>query len=173
VPLPGWTVRLLAKPWSHVAVGLIILLLDYLTGPFLLFPILFVIPVSLCAWFYRARLAYWLSVLLPIGRFMIAEFVDQPHPWPYMVLNALIRIAVLLFLAFLVARAAHQARLLAERVSGLVTMCAWSRTIEYQGEWLSFEHYLKRRFNIDTSHGISPAEAERFFEQMKASDQGA
>lgn len=49
------------------------------------------------------------------------------------------------------------------KVQGLVTVCAWSRTVEYEGEWLSFEQYLRRRFHLDTSHGLSPAEAERAF----------
>lgn len=49
------------------------------------------------------------------------------------------------------------------RLQHLVTICAWSRTVEYEGEWLSFENYLERRFNLSTSHGISPAEAEKAF----------
>jgi CHASE3 domain sensor protein len=48
------------------------------------------------------------------------------------------------------------------RMESLVTICAWSRTIEYQGEWMSFEEYLKLRFDLETTHGISPAESERF-----------
>lgn len=47
------------------------------------------------------------------------------------------------------------------RLEPVVTMCANSRTIEYNGEWLSFEEYLRRRFNISTEQGISPAEFER------------
>lgn len=47
------------------------------------------------------------------------------------------------------------------KLEPIVNMCASSRTIEYQGEWLSFEEYLERRFNIRTSHGMSPAEFER------------
>ncbi len=39
----------------------------------------------------------------------------------------------------------------------LVTLCAWTRTIRYQAEWVSVETYLERRFGIFTSHGISPA----------------
>lgn len=39
----------------------------------------------------------------------------------------------------------------------LVTLCAWTRTVRYQGEWVSVEVYLERRFGIITSHGISPA----------------
>jgi CHASE3 domain sensor protein len=47
------------------------------------------------------------------------------------------------------------------RLEPVVTMCANSRTIEYNGEWLSFEEYLRQRFNISTEQGISPAEFER------------
>ena len=47
----------------------------------------------------------------------------------------------------------------------LVTLCAWTRTVRYEGEWISIENYLSRRYGVMTSHGISPqgeakAEAE-------------
>jgi CHASE3 domain sensor protein len=47
------------------------------------------------------------------------------------------------------------------RVEPLVMMCSVSRTIDYHGEWLSFEQYLQRRFAIDTSHGLSPEGLEK------------
>ena len=47
------------------------------------------------------------------------------------------------------------------RAERFVKVCAWSRTVEFQGEWISFEQYLLRRFNLNTSHGISPAELEK------------
>ena len=156
-----------------MCVGAIILLADLLTGPYLLFPILFVLPVSLCGWFCSARMAYTLAVLLPAGRFLIAEFVERPYPLAYSLANALIRVVVLLFLAFLVARTARQTKQLQQHVAGLVTMCAWSRTVEYEGQWISFEEYLKRRFNIDTTHGISPAEAQKIFENLKSDNDRA
>ena len=52
------------------------------------------------------------------------------------------------------------------RVRSLVTMCAWSRTVEYKGEWISFEEYLLQRFNIDTSHGISPEETRKALDDL-------
>jgi hypothetical protein len=55
------------------------------------------------------------------------------------------------------------------RLQELVTVCAWSRTVEYQGEWLSFEEYLLRRFNLNTSHGISPSEAEKALATFRSS----
>lgn len=45
----------------------------------------------------------------------------------------------------------------------LVTLCAWTRTVRYEGDWISVEAYLERRYGVLTSHGISPA-AETLFE---------
>ncbi len=154
----------LSCAWTYLAIGLVILLLDLVTGPFLLFPILFVIPVALAAWFCSSRLAYAQALLLPLGRFFIAVYVDMSSPFPYIVANGLIRVAVLIFIAFLVNRTARQTKELERRINDLVTICAWSRTVEYQGEWISFETYLLRRFNINTSHGISPSEIQKIFE---------
>jgi hypothetical protein len=53
------------------------------------------------------------------------------------------------------------------RMEPMVTICAWSHTIEYQGEWMSFEDYLSRRFDLHASHGISPAEAKRFGKKLE------
>lgn len=53
-----------------------------------------------------------------------------------------------------------------QRAQALVTVCAWSKTIEHNGEWLSFEDYLQRRFGFNISHGISPEEAAKFTEDL-------
>jgi hypothetical protein len=47
------------------------------------------------------------------------------------------------------------------RTEQFLHICAWSRTIEYQGEWLSIEAYLSRKFGFSISHGISPLEAKK------------
>jgi CHASE3 domain sensor protein len=44
----------------------------------------------------------------------------------------------------------------AEHYRNLVTLCAWTRSVEYEGEWISFEEYLRRKFNVSSTHGISP-----------------
>lgn len=158
-----WEAYARARPSIFIFMGLAILGLDFATGPFLQFPILFVLPVSLCAWYYRTDWAYAMALLLPAGRFLILDLIYRPHPLGYMIANTLVRMVVLSILAFLAGRTARLTKQLQARVSELVTMCAWSRTVEYQGEWISFEKYLKRRFNLDTSHGVSPAEAEKIF----------
>ena len=44
----------------------------------------------------------------------------------------------------------------AEHYRNLVTLCAWTRSVEYEGEWISFEEYLRRKFDIAATHSISP-----------------
>lgn len=39
----------------------------------------------------------------------------------------------------------------------LITICAWTRTVRFESEWLSVEAYLARRYGVRTSHGISPS----------------
>ena len=37
----------------------------------------------------------------------------------------------------------------------LVTMCAWTRTIRMDGRWVPVEEFLREKFGVRVSHGIS------------------
>jgi hypothetical protein len=169
-PFENFAARVRPLKLTYVLMGVAIWLLDLLTGNFLQFPILFVIPVVLSAWYCGRAMACWLAVGLPLGRLAIAALWELPSALEYIVANALIRIAVLLLIAYLVALAARQTRALQQRVDTLVKMCAWTRTVEYQGQWVSFEEYLKLRFNIETTHGMSPEEAQRQVDELMKLD---
>ena len=52
-----------------------------------------------------------------------------------------------------------------DHMLGLVTICSWSKSVEYEGEWITFEEYLLRKFKLRVTHGISPTEAARFVEE--------
>ena len=95
------------------------------TGPFLQFPILFVVPVGLAAWYCGPRTAYTLAVLLPMGRLAIAVWVDHPSPSFYTIANALVRMVVLILFAYLISRTAKQTRELKLKVESLVKICSW------------------------------------------------
>ena len=47
-----------------------------------------------------------------------------------------------------------------ERLGRLITVCAWSRRIQFKGEWLTLEEYLALRFNVNVTHGISPQQLD-------------
>jgi CHASE3 domain sensor protein len=63
-----------------------------------------------------------------------------------------------------VALTATGAWLLLRRVrdlEGLITVCAWTRRVQWEGRWVSFEEYLLRRFHLRCTHGICDEAAEQ------------
>jgi CHASE3 domain sensor protein len=54
-----------------------------------------------------------------------------------------------------------------QQLQSMITICAWSKMIEYEGEWLSVEEYLSRRFRVKITHGISRVEAERVMKLLE------
>jgi methyl-accepting chemotaxis protein len=79
--------------------------------------------------------------------------------------NAEVFIIALAVLAMVLASVVSLRLQHAER---LVTMCAWSKAIELDGEWMSFEAYMARRFGIAITHGISPVELRRLEAEMES-----
>jgi PAS domain-containing protein len=47
----------------------------------------------------------------------------------------------------------------------LLTVCAWSKRVLYEGEWVTIEEYLMLAHGLFVTHGISP---EAFAEASKA-----
>ena len=47
-----------------------------------------------------------------------------------------------------------------------LTMCAWSRKIRVEGEWMSFDEFLTRRLGIPVTHGIHPDIVKTMLEKL-------
>lgn len=43
-----------------------------------------------------------------------------------------------------------------ENTDDLLTICAWSKRVRYEGEWVALEQYLLLAHGLFVSHGISP-----------------
>lgn len=155
----------LSRPGTYVIVGGAILALDYSTGPVLAFPILFVIPVTLAAWFYNRRWAYGMAILLPAGSLGISTWVDQPGPEAFLTINALVRVAVLSFLAYLTARTSRQTKELEREVKlleGILPICMYCKRIrDDQQNWQQIESYITLHSEADFSHSMCPACAQK------------
>jgi hypothetical protein len=37
----------------------------------------------------------------------------------------------------------------------MITVCAWTKRVKYNGQWISFEDYLHNRFQLEFTHSIS------------------
>ena len=154
--LARYLTPLLTRHATHIVTGVVILQLDLVTSPLLMFPILFVLPVALSAWFCSPRLAYVLAVLLPLGRAVIATFADLAPSVAATGANALIRIAVLSSLAFLVAKVARQSREL-RVLRGLLPICMWCKRIRNEvGGWERLETYITVHSEAEFTHGLCP-----------------
>jgi len=67
--------------------------------------------------------------------------------------------------AFLFLRRVHE-------LETMITVCAWTRRVKFNGAWVSFEEYLRTRFNLRFTHGISE-EASRKLQKEAAELVGA
>jgi len=48
-----------------------------------------------------------------------------------------------------------------EKLRQIVTVCAWTGQVKDDGEWIRLDEYLKRRFGLSISHGLSDEAAEK------------
>lgn len=53
-------------------------------------------------------------------------------------------------------------------LDGLITVCAWTRRVQWEGRWMSFEEYLAARFDLRCTHGICEEAAEKVRQQVAA-----
>lgn len=145
--------------WYLVAAASVVITLA--AGPFIQFPIAFILPVALAAWFDGLGHAMVFAIALPAIRLAFV-FGLWNVPWSegHSITNAVIRVCVLSFLAVLTARVAKQHRALRQEVTTLeqiLPICSYCKKIRAQDEsWQSLEAYLSTHTELALSHGLCP-----------------
>jgi len=76
---------------------------------------------------------------------------------------AVIEIILVAGIVFLVVRLS--------RLEHLVTVCAWSHRLLYEGKWVSLERYLEKRFGIRASEGITTEQASKLMAENELNGQ--
>jgi hypothetical protein len=148
----------------------IVLVIDYLTGKHVQFPILYAIPVGLAAWKLRKRLTCLIAILLPIIR------VSFNYPWketistPDAMINATIRVVALLAYGYLIYRIAWQTNALERKVQvleGILPICSFCKKIRNdKGEYEQIEKYVSERSSASFSHGICQDCARKMYPEF-------
>jgi hypothetical protein len=146
--------------WILFGVALVVSCFDYLAGPVVFFPILFVIPVALMAWNCGLRTALGLGAILCVIRFSIQYAWGIPYTLPVAIINGCVRLAVLLIITFLCGKLSEQTQALRARVrtlEGLLPTCAFCKDIRDEtGNWHQIEEYVGSRSEARFTHGICP-----------------
>lgn len=61
-------------------------------------------------------------------------------------------------------------RLRLERLQRVVTICAWTGLVYYEGQWIRMDEYLQRRFGLSVSHGLSREASAKVVAEIKESN---
>jgi hypothetical protein len=150
--------------------SLVVLVCDFLMGPYIQFPFLFIIPVTLAAWYSGPVWGYLLATILPLVRLYFALL--WPVPWTMLdsSINALIRVIVLLLLAFLIDRVAAETRALTQELRvlrGLLPICGFCKKIRNEDNtWEKMEWYITRHSEAQFSHGVCPECAREHYREF-------
>jgi hypothetical protein len=147
--------------------AVIVLVIDYITGKPIQFPIAYALPVGMAAWREQKATAYVIAILMPLAR------VGFHFPWhetqslSVAVLNAPISILALILYAYLVDRIAWQTRALEKKVrvlEGILPVCASCKRIQNEkGEYEQIEKYVTEHSEASFSHGLCPECAKKLY----------
>ncbi len=135
---------------------------DFLTGPKTEFPVIYVIPVTVAAWYSGRWAAVSLAVVVPLVHvvFLVAVW-KQPGSTARLLAATTMREAVVIAMALWLARLSEHERALARRVQtleGLLPICAFCKRIRNaSGEWERLEAFISERSDAQFSHAFCPS----------------
>ena len=143
------------------ALSILLLIADYFAGPFIQFPISYLIPVAFLSWFNGRRWGVIFAIVMPLVRFYF-NIALWSVPWTITEasINAVIRILVLSSFAIIIHRIAMQTSTLSRQVSlleGLLPICSHCKKIRDQkDQWQEMEKYITDRSGATFTHSICP-----------------
>ena len=152
--------------WWWLLAGIALVGADYIIGPESQFPVLYVIPVSLAAWYSGRWPAVALAIAVPlfhVGFLMIA--MRGTESAMLLATMTVARGAVILVMALWIARLAEHERQLLRyvvRLEGLLRICSVCKSIRNEkGAWEPLEAFISERSDADFTHGLCPRCVER------------
>ena len=138
---------------SHwIVASVLILLVDYLTGPFIQFPILFIVPVVIATAAQGLMAGSIVAALLPLLRLSFFLKWNLPSSWLLECIDTSVDIAILIGFAALLHKTLNQGRRI-KVLEGILPMCSLCKRIrDEEGEWRQLEGYITARSDALFSH---------------------
>ena len=141
---------------------------DYMVAGGGQFPVVYVIPVILAAWYSGKWPAVALASAVPVFRLLVFVIpFNHPEELGSLALTTALRGIVIVFLALWFARLAEFERELQREVKvleGLLPICSFCKNIRNDaGNWERLEKFISRQSKAEFSHGICPTCAEKHY----------
>ena len=154
-----WSLPLTTRthPLVLAVLSLVILTLDYVTGPHIHIAILFVFPVALATWSHGRRWGSAIAIALPLVRLPLLYLVWKvPTSWPMEAADTAIDLVVLLVLVQVIGYLARQRQEI-QVLQGMLPICSFCKRIrDESGGWLQLERYIGERSQAKFSHTFCP-----------------
>jgi hypothetical protein len=151
--------------WGAIGVGLI--WIDYAAGPSTQFPVFYVIPVSLAAWYSGRRPALALAVVVPLVHVIFQVALWKPPGELPAIATTIFRGAVIVVMALWFARLSEHERALHRyvlKLEGMLRVCSYCKSIRNEtGKWEPFDTFISGRSDAQFSHGFCPTCVERHY----------
>jgi hypothetical protein len=129
-----------------------ILAVDYATGPFIQFPILFVFVVALATTAHGRRIGMVVATLLPALRLLFFIHWQLPASWPLEIMDTAVDVAILVATAALIEKMLRQEREL-QVLEGMLPICSFCKRIrDEDGQWRQLETYISSHSSARFSH---------------------
>lgn len=139
-----------------------LVLIDYAAGPDAPFPVFYVVPVVLAAWYSGQMISLYMALALPAQRLVLELWVWDvtAQPTDVALLATMIRISTYTLLGLATFRLSEHERALKRDLAtlqGLLPLCARCKSIKNtESNWESLESYLESRSGAQFSHGLCP-----------------
>ena len=150
-----------------IILAILILIIDYCTGPFIQFPFLYVVPVLFVSWYHGKWWGLAFALVLPLVRLYYNTVWSVPWTLFEGTINAVIRIFILALLAYLVDRVARESTSAKEEVKlleGLLPICSSCKKIrDSNNEWQQLEAYIMHHSEAKFTHGVCPECAQKLY----------
>jgi len=141
-----------ARVEHWVIASAVILLLDYVTGPFIQFPILFIVPVAVATAAHGLSGGVGVAILLPLIRLSFFLRWELPSSWAMEWVDTLVDMVILSGFAVTIGQIVRQQRQI-KVLEGMLPICGFCKRIRDQdGEWRRLEAFITERSEASFSH---------------------
>lgn len=132
------------------------------------------IPLIFLSLFLKDRkfvklLGYAISIFIIVAFVFDVSVSKGLVPWQLSLYHRFFGVLLIAIITFISLKLI-ETRTRIDRLEKLIKVCAWSKKIKVEDEWLTIEEFMKRYLGKDVTHGISPEAYDKMFTETKVSD---
>jgi len=84
----------------------------------------------------------------------LPSLIFSDHPFAFVYRRTTLEMLLVLAVWFVVSNSTRRVLERVQYLEKFMRVCAWCRRINYQGEWMRLEEFMKQGFDTPTTHGI-------------------